>query len=110
MRKAEVYRNGVLAGMLTETESGTYVFIYDSVYLNDKTKPGISLTLPKQQSEYTSEHLFPFFYNMLSEGSNRIIQSKQLKLDENDFFGLLLETAGYDTIGAITIKKITAWK
>lgn len=106
MRKAEVYRNGVLAGILAETGGGTYVFTYDSLYFNDKTKPGISLTLPKKQSEYASEHLFPFFYNMLSEGTNRVVQSKQLKLDENDFFGLLLATARYDTIGAITVKQI----
>ncbi len=71
-----------------------------------ETKPGISLTLPKKQLEYTSEHLFPFFFNMLSEGTNREVQSKQLKIDEKDFFGLLLATARYDTIGAITVKQI----
>lgn len=106
MRKAEIYRNGVLAGILTETDKGTYVFTYDSLYFKDITKPGISLTLAKEQSEYTSEHLFPFFYNMLSEGTNRVVQSKLLKIDENDFFGLLLATARYDTIGAITVKQI----
>jgi serine/threonine-protein kinase HipA len=106
MRKAEVYRNGILTGILAETDSSTFVFTYDSLYFNDKTKPGISLTLPKKQLVYTSKHLFPFFYNMLSEGTNRVVQSKQLKIDENDFFGLLLATAQYDTIGAITIKQI----
>jgi HipA-like protein len=106
MRKAEIYRNGILAGTLTETYSGTFVFTYDTSYFKDDTKPSISLTLPKKQLEYTSEHLFPFFFNMLSEGTNRAVQSKQLKIDENDFFGLLLATAGYDTVGAITVKQI----
>jgi HipA-like protein len=106
MRKAEIYRNDILAGILTETDSGTYVFTYDSTYFSDKSKPGISLTLPKKQSEYTSEYLFPFFYNMLSEGTNRVVQSKQLKIDEHDFFGLLLATAQCDTIGPITVKEI----
>jgi len=106
MRKAEVYRNGVLAGVLTETDNSTYVFTYNESYFNDKATSGISLTLPKKQLEYTSEHLFPFFYNMLSEGSNRAVQSKQLKIDENDFFGLLLATAQFDTIGAITVKQV----
>jgi serine/threonine-protein kinase HipA len=106
MRKAEVCRNGVLAGTLTETDKGSYIFMYDDTYFKDDTKPGISLTLPKKQMEYSSEYLFPFFYNMLSEGTNRVIQSKQLKIDEQDFFGLLLATAGYDTIGAITVKQI----
>jgi HipA-like protein len=106
MRKAEVYRNGVLAGTLTETNEGSYIFKYDETYFNDNTKSGISLTMPKKQMEYTSGHLFPFFYNMLSEGTNRIVQSKLLKIDELDFFGLLMATAGYDTIGAITVKQI----
>ena len=106
MRKAEIYRNSFFAGILTETESGKYVFTYDTLYFNDKTKPGISLTLPKRQLEYTSEYLFPFFFNMLSEGTNRVVQTKLLKIDENDFFGLLVATAKYDTIGAITVRQI----
>lgn len=106
MRKAEIYRNGILAGILTETDSGEYVFTYDPSYFNDETLPGISLTLPKKQRAYTSKHLFPFFFNMLSEGTNRIVQSKQLKIDENDFFGLLMATAQYDTIGAVTVRQI----
>ena len=106
MRKAEVYRDGILAGTLSETEGGGYIFTYDSAYFNDNSKPGISLTIPKKQLTYNSEHLFPFFYNMLSEGTNRALQSKQLKIDEKDFFGLLLATAQYDTIGAITVKQI----
>ena len=66
MRRAEVYSNGIMAGILTEADSGEYIFTYDNVYFNDKTKPGISLTLPKTKSEYISKHLFPFFFNMLS--------------------------------------------
>lgn len=106
MRKAEIYRNGILAGILTEADNRTFEFRYASEYRNDNSKPSISLTLPKDQSVFFSDYLFPFFYNMLSEGTNRIIQSKQLKIDENDFFGLLLATAQYDTIGAITIKPV----
>jgi serine/threonine-protein kinase HipA len=106
MRSAEVYCKGVLAGLLTESNSRTYEFKYDSMYFADDSKPAISLTLPKKQLVHTSEYLFPFFYNMLSEGANRTVQLRQLKIDEKDFFGLLLATAQYDTIGAITIKPI----
>jgi len=106
MRRAEVYSNRVLAGILSETDSGSYTFTYDSWYYNDNSKPGISLTIPKTQLKYTSEYLFPFFFNMLSEGANRALQSKQLRINEKDFFGLLLATARYDTIGAITVKQI----
>ena len=107
MRAMEIYRNGVLAGILSEENRKSYIFRYDERYFNDTTKPAISLTLPKSKMEYTSQYLFPFFFNMLSEGVNRKLQSIQLKIDEEDNFGLLMVTAQYDTIGAITVKPIT---
>jgi serine/threonine-protein kinase HipA len=106
MRKAEIYRNGVLAGFLIEENRHKYVFTYENGYFSDNKKPAISLTLPKTQPDYLSNFLFPFFFNMLSEGVNRKLQSVQLKIDENDDFGLLLATAQHDTIGAITVKPI----
>jgi HipA-like protein len=106
MRAMEIYRNGILAGTLTEADRQRYVFRYDGKYFNDASKPGISLTLPKTQKEYSSKFLFPFFFNMLSEGANRKLQSTQLRIDEEDHFGLLAATAQYDTIGAITVKPI----
>ncbi|MBM3171734.1 MAG: HipA N-terminal domain-containing protein [Bacteroidetes bacterium] len=108
MRAIEIYRNGILAGTLTEENRQRYVFRYDDNYFNDANKPGISLTLPKTQKEYSSEFLFPFFFNMLSEGVNRKLQSTQLRIDEEDNFGLLAATAQFDTIGAITVKPIVA--
>jgi serine/threonine-protein kinase HipA len=107
MRKVEVYRNGMLAGLLIEEDRRHYVFRYDDSYFSDSTKPAISLTLPKTQQEYKSEFLFPFFFNMLSEGVNRKLQCTQLKIDEEDNFGLLAATAQFDTIGAVTIKPLS---
>jgi serine/threonine-protein kinase HipA len=104
MRKAEIYRNGKLAGFLVEESRNKYIFRYEDTYFVDSEQPSISLTLPKTQQEYRSEYLFPFFFNMLSEGVNRKLQCTQLRVDENDNFGLLIATAKYDTVGAITIK------
>lgn len=106
MRQAQVFSNGVLAGMLTETDSGKYIFCYDDSFLIDENQTAISLSFPKSQREFSSETLFPFFFNMLSEGTNKAIQCQTLKIDENDAFGLLLATAHTDTIGAIIVKKI----
>ena len=106
MRRAQVFSNGVLAGMLTETDSGKYIFCYDDSFFFDEKQTAISLSFPKSQREFTSETLFPFFFNMLSEGTNKAIQCQTLKIDENDAFGLLLATAHTDTIGAIIVKKI----
>ena len=106
MRQAEVYSNNVLAGILTETDNGHYSFRYDRQFLLDKSQTAISLSLPKSQQEFTAKTLLPFFFNMLSEGANKAIQCRSLKIDEDDAFGLLLATAHTDTIGAITVKKI----
>ncbi|MCA6493923.1 MAG: HipA N-terminal domain-containing protein [Chitinophagaceae bacterium] len=106
MRTLEIYRNGIMAGLLIEEKRKQYIFRYDEKYFLDDNNPAISLTLPKSQKEYRSEFLFPFFFNMLSEGVNRKLQSKQLRIDEEDHFGLLAATAQYDTIGAITVKPI----
>jgi serine/threonine-protein kinase HipA len=43
---------------------------------------------------------------MLSEGANRQVQSTLLHIDEKDDFGIMLATAQYDTIGAVTVKPI----
>ena len=104
MRKAKVYRNEELIGYLVEEDQENYIFSYDDAWLMDSNKPPVSLTLPKTPQEYRSKYLFPFFFNMLSEGANKELQSKQLKIDLNDDFGFLLATAQYDTLGAITIK------
>ncbi|MFH1321445.1 MAG: HipA N-terminal domain-containing protein [Bacteroidota bacterium] len=104
MRKAEVYRNGKLAGTLVQHDRKSYEFRYDDAYLLNDSLPAISLTLPKTKQEHKADHLFPFFFNMLSEGVNKKLQCRQLKIDENDYFGLLLATANRDTIGAITVK------
>ena len=106
MRVAEVFTNGVLAGTLSETDDGKYIFKYDVAYLLDSRNRAISLSLPKRKEAFVADELFPFFYNMLSEGANKALQCMTLKIDENDAFGLLLATAGNDTIGAITVKKL----
>lgn len=106
MRTAEVYNNGILAGALIEEAPNHYVFRYYDAYFSDLEKPAISLTLPKYQQEYYSDFMFPFFSNLLAEGTNLDIQSRYLKIDERDVLSLLGATAQYDTIGSITIKLI----
>lgn len=106
MRKAIVYLNRGRVGELTEVNSELYTFRYDDLWYADDDLPAISLTLSKKQQTYQSDHLFPFFANMLSEGVNRQLQSRHLQLDEADDFGLLLKTAQTDTIGAVTVEAI----
>jgi serine/threonine-protein kinase HipA len=106
MRQLEIYRNRELAGILTESDRHHYSFSYTDAWYADPAKPPISLTLPKTQQQYESDHLFPFFFNILSEGVNRALQSRTLRIDEADDFGLLSATARTDTVGAITVKPV----
>jgi serine/threonine-protein kinase HipA len=98
--------NKILAGVLTENNDGSFIFRYDDHYFSNPEYSAISLTLPKTEQEYHSKTIFPFFFNMLSEGVNKQIQSHKFKIDENDNFGLLSATAHSDVIGAITIEKL----
>lgn len=107
MRACEVYVHGVRAGVLTEIDRNHYEFQYEKEYLSNVDPQPVSLTLPLTTEVYKSKYLFPFFSNMLSEGENRRIQSELLHIDSKDDFGILLTTCEYDTIGAVTIKRIS---
>lgn len=102
--KGAVYNNNILAGFLEKDANDKYSFIYEDSYFRDSGNPAISLTFPKTMKEYRSDHLFPFFFGLLSEGTNKEIQCRLLKIDEKDDYTRLLLTAGDDTIGAITVK------
>ena len=102
MRLCKVFVHDKEAGLLQETDERTYMFVYNEGY-NDEP---VCLAMPVRKEPYHSNYLFPFFYNMLSEGANRQLQSISLHIDENDDFGILLATAQNDTIGAVTIKPI----
>lgn len=106
MRQAKILYNKKEAGLLTQEDSGSFIFRYNDTWFQASDTPAISLTMPKTQQKYTSQHLFPFFYNMIPEGSNKQNICFELRIDPNDFFGLLLTTAKYDTIGAIQVKEI----
>jgi HipA-like protein len=86
--------------------TGSFSFAYDPIWVDDPGKAAISLTLPKRYNPYHAASLFPFFYNMLPEGSNKQVVCQLNRLDLNDYFGLLMTIAKNDTIGAVTVHKI----
>jgi HipA-like protein len=106
MRRGTVLYNNIPAGILTETDEGDFIFHYNDSYFFNTAYPPVSVTLPKSKQHHISNMLFPFFFNMISEGVNRKLQSRMLKIDEEDHFGLLLKTAAHETIGAITVEEI----
>ncbi|GAA4002220.1 HipA N-terminal domain-containing protein [Hymenobacter fastidiosus] len=103
-RRAEVLDNGQRIGLLTQ-EATKYTFRYDDNYFRS-TAPAISLSLPKTRQTYVANFLFPFFAGLLAEGSNKSLQTRQLRLDAEDDFSRLLLTAHTQTIGAVTVREL----
>jgi HipA-like protein len=106
MRKAKILYKDKEAGVLTQYGDGSFTFRYNDSWIADTNMPGISLTLPKGEQEFHSKYLFPFFYNMLPEGSNKQMVCKYNRIDLDDYFGLLMITAKDDSIGAVRVIKI----
>lgn len=102
-RIAKVFYNNKFAGELEKTGE-RYRFTYAPTYVSAANRP-VSITMPLQEEPYESDILFPVFTNMLSEGANKRMQSRMLKIDEEDYFSLLLATASEDSIGPITVKE-----
>ena len=104
MRQLEVYVNDVKAGLLTELNPGKgYTFVYTEEYAVSDMPP-VSLTLPKRKEAYESEFLFPFFTNLLPEGANRKVVCREQRIDDKDFFGMLMATVDTDMIGSVNFK------
>ncbi len=106
MRQLAVYQNNCLAGILTEKTPGRgYVFAYDKDFLSVGRNP-ISVTLPLRETPYESDALFPFFENMIPEGANRKMICRSGRIDESDYFGMLMALAGKDAIGSVNLRSI----
>ncbi len=103
-RRAEIQMHTELAGWLSQDENG-YHFKYDSNYLKANAPMPISLTLPLQETPFTSKVLFPFFDGLIPEGWLLTIAEKNWKLNQRDRFGLLLVCCK-DCIGAVSVHPI----
>jgi serine/threonine-protein kinase HipA len=106
MRQALIFFKNEEAGILTQYDDGSFLFRYHPAWIANPAKKSISLTLPKEAHEFHAPHLFPFFYNMLPEGSNKLVVCTLNRIDKKDDFGLLMTVAKQDSIGAVTVLKI----
>ena len=105
MRSAQVYYKNELSGVLCQLNDGAFIYRYDEQWFKDSNKPSISLTLPKSKIEFQAATLFPFFFNMIPEGVNKRLICSKKRIDFDDYFGILLEVASNDTIGAVKVIK-----
>lgn len=102
MRKAEVFVQGIRAGILEEIQiNSAYRFTYDANY----SGPPVSLTMPIKKTDYAFDRFPPFFEGILPEGYNLDALLRACKIDRDDLFSQIL-AVGADTVGAITVLEI----
>jgi serine/threonine-protein kinase HipA len=101
MRKAEIYQQGTLAGILEELDQNRYRFSYASGY---RAQP-ISLALPVRQAPYEFDKFPPVFEGLLPEGLQLEAMQRQHKIDKKDLFKQLT-TVGQDVVGSLTVKEV----
>lgn len=106
MTQLNVFCRGALAGRLTKRTRGDYRFEYTTEYLTAPHCPPISVTLPKQSAPFESPVLFPFFFGLLAEGEDCVLQCRVLKIDERDAFTRLMKTCAVETIGGVTVREV----
>ncbi|RLA67983.1 MAG: phosphatidylinositol kinase [Epsilonproteobacteria bacterium] len=106
MQKAKVYRNAEEIGLLHKDDVGVYHFQYSRDYLQNEEALSISVHFPLQGEAFSSDILFPFFFNLLAEGSIKEMQCRELKIDTDDNFTRLIKTTEFNTIGSITLKEV----
>lgn len=105
MRQGLVYYNDHLAGTITETNDGEYVFQYDNKYVEQYPNDFITFTMPVTHTPYKDKRLFPFFEGLIPEGWLLNIASENWKINRNDRMGLLLACC-HNCIGAVSVEPI----
>ncbi|MDX1760914.1 MAG: HipA N-terminal domain-containing protein [Christiangramia sp.] len=106
MRQAEIFYAGTLAGILTETVEGEYIFKYDKKYIQQYPDQFITFTMPVREEPYSSRYLFAFFEGLIPEGWLLDIASRNWKINRRDRMGLLLACCK-NCIGAVSVHPIS---
>lgn len=93
--------NKLFAGIINETDKG-YAFTYEDSYLQNQETLPISLTLPKNNKQFFSKSMIPFFDGLVPDGWLLNIAVENWKINTKDRMGLLLAKCK-DCIGAVSI-------
>ena len=101
MIQADIYRKGILAGVLTE-DGGEYLLCYDESYLAREDAQPVSLTLPLQTEAFVSPILFPFFDGLIPEGWLLDVALRNTDISILDRMSLLLLCCK-ECIGSVSV-------
>lgn len=102
MRQGKVFYKDDLAGIITETDDGEFLFQYEDEYIANHPTQFLSFTMPVRDEPYTDKQLFSFFEGLIPEGWLLDIASKSWKINHNDRMGLLLACC-QNCIGAVSV-------
>jgi len=97
--------NNISAGLLTEEDSGEYLFVYDEKYVQTYPNQFITFQMPVTVMPYRSKRLFPFFDGLIPEGWLLNIAAESWKINKNDRMGLLLACC-QNAIGAVSVHPV----
>jgi serine/threonine-protein kinase HipA len=101
MKKAHVYQQAALAGVLEELDGGRWRFTYADGYSGEP----VSLRMPLAQPVHEFDRFPPAFEGLLPEGIQLEAMLRRYKLDRADLFGQLI-VAGQDLVGSLTVKEV----
>ena len=105
MRKAKIYYDTLLAGILTETNDGDFTFEYIKAYIKQYPDQFITFSMPVSNKIYKDNRLFPFFEGLIPEGWLLDIATKSWKINQNDKMGLLVACCK-NCIGAVSVEPL----
>lgn len=103
MPKLVTWMNNQRVGELTKLANGAHTFKYAAEWLASRYARPLSLSLPLQRGNITSDAVFNFFDNLLPDSPivrDRIVKRYHAKSRQP--FDLLSEI-GRDSVGAVTL-------
>ena len=99
MKRARIYQQDQLAGLLEARDDGSSCFTYDAGFHGEP----VSLTMPTSQRVWAFPRFPAPFEGLLPEGAQLDALLRLRKLDRSDFFGQLI-AVGHDVVGSLRIE------
>lgn len=99
-QKANVFVDGLLAGVLEEKGRQAYRFIY----LKGYSGTAVSMTMPVAKENFDFDEFPPFFDGLLPEGLFLEALLREAKIDAGDYMKQLI-VVGQDLVGNVTVEE-----
>ena len=97
-----IWWDDAVAGELRMNEHGDVSFVYNAQWVDDPTRPALSISLPKRVEPFGHRECRPFFDGLLPEEGALENVARALGISKGNDFALL-KALGGDVAGALTI-------